>query len=193
MSPLDSDQRRAMLALARRAVTEAARLQSIPPIHPQDPVAGPPAGLFVTLHQAGRLRGCIGRLGPGGSLAETVVRCAAAAAIEDPRFSPVSSDEVAGLEIEISVLSAPEPASLDGIEVGRHGLLVTRGGARGLLLPQVAAQFRWTPQRFLEETCVKAGLQREAWKDPATLVQMFIAEVFSEAVLKQAAGEAPQS
>ncbi len=193
MPPLDSNQRRALLALARRTVTEAARLRSLPDLTTEDPVGGPPAGAFVTLHAQGRLRGCIGRLSPGTSLAETVVTCAAAAALQDPRFPPVDSEEVHGIEIEISILSAPEPATLEGIRVGEHGLVVTRGGMRGLLLPQVGAEFRWPTQRFLEETCRKAGLDRDAWKDPAARVEMFTAEVFSEREMRAEGHTAKQA
>ena len=181
MPPLDRGQGRALLELARRSVTEAAALGRAAAIAVPASLEDPPAGVFVTLRQRGRLRGCIGCLGPLETLAASVVRCAASAAVEDPRFARVRSEEVPGLEIEISMLSAPQRASPGGIRVGEHGLLVTRGGLRGLLLPQVAIQYHWTAERFLEETCAKAGLERDAWRNPATRIETFTAEVISEA------------
>ncbi len=182
MSPLCSEERRALLDLARRAIVEAVchgRALDIPT--PTDALAKP-AGAFVTLHRRGQLRGCIGQVGASlESLAATVVRCAIGAACEDPRFHAVRPEAVAELEIEISVLSPPEPVRPEAIEVGRHGLLVIHYQHRGVLLPQVAVEHRWTCERFLEETCVKAGLERDAWKHPATLLLAFTAEVFSEA------------
>ena len=140
-----------------------------------------PAGAFVTLHRRGRLRGCVGQLPGRDSLAAVVAHCARAAALDDSRFEPVTSTELFEIDIEVSLLSALQDVTLEAIEPGKHGLLVSRGTQRGVLLPQVASQFQWGAQRFLEETCVKAGLQRDAWKDPATRVQAFTAEVFSEA------------
>ena len=183
MSPLCSDERRALLDLARRAILEA--------IHHERVLDFPaPAGAlaslccaFVTLHRGGRLCGCIGQVGPPEPLAATVVRCAIAAATKDPRFQPMRADELADLEIEVSVLSAFEPILPEAIEVGRHGLVVARRGQRGVLLPQVAAEHGWTGERFLQETCAKAGMELDAWKDPATSLLAFTAEVFSEAEL----------
>lgn len=116
-----------------------------------------------------------------------VAHCAKAAALEDPRFSPLSPQELVEIEIEISVLSPIEPIAPDQIESGKHGLVVTRGSIRGVLLPQVAAEFQWTAERFLEETCVKAGLERDAWKDAATQIEAFTAEVFSESEFRSEA------
>jgi AmmeMemoRadiSam system protein A len=109
-----------------------------------------------------------------------VAHCARAAVLEDPRFEPVRTEEVPQIEIELSVLSELEDALPGRIEPGRHGLIVSRGQQRGLLLPQVAAEFRWTAERFLEETCLKGGLEPAAWKDSSTRIQVFTAEVFSE-------------
>ena len=180
MSRLPSDDRRALLELARRAISETVLhnryLETPAPLGAELPAAG----VFVTLHRRGRLRGCIGQLEWIESLQATVVYCAVAAAMHDPRFSPVSPEELSELEIEISVLSRPERIEPSRIEVGRHGLLVMRGRLRGVLLPQVPLQFNWNAERFLEETCRKAGLNKEAWKDPATSVEAFTSEVFSE-------------
>ena len=135
----------------------------------------------MTLHRLGRLRGCVGHLASKEPLVSVVAYCAMAAALDDPRFAPMTASELEGLAIEISVLSSLVEISSEQIEPGKHGLMVTRGDRRGVLLPQVAEQFGWTAERFLEETCVKAELERDAWKQPGTRVQGFTAEIFSEA------------
>jgi len=146
----------------------------------QTPKFHRPAGAFVTLHLRKRLRGCIGQLPGEQDLSWVVGHCAQSAALEDPRFEPVRPDEVADIEIEISVLSQPLDTLPEMIEAGKHGIIVSHGWQRGVLLPQVATQFHWDGIRFLEETCEKAGLAREAWKDPGVRIQTFTAEVFSE-------------
>lgn len=172
-----------LLELARRTITRAV-LEGGPGFSPVERLPGAierPCGVFVSLHTRGRLRGCIGQLESPAPLAETVARCAVAAALEDPRFPSLRSEELGEVQIEISVLSRPERIEASQVRVGEHGLLVTRGRMRGLLLPQVAREYRWTSERFLQETCAKAGLERDAWKDPATRIEAFTAEVFSEA------------
>ena len=106
-------------------------------------------------------------------------RCAANAVLRDPRFSPVCAEELPDLNLEISVLSAPEPIRPENIEIGKHGLLVAQGVKRGLLLPQVAVEHKLCRERFLEETCRKAGLKAEAWQEPETQIFGFTCEVFS--------------
>lgn len=137
-------------------------------------------GAFVSLHRRGRLRGCVGQIMSSDSLVATVAYCARAAALEDPRFDPVRPQELKEIEIELSVLSQLQPIEPGQIEAGKHGLMVSSGWKRGVLLPQVALQFRWDGQRLLEETCVKAGLNRDAWKLPETRIQAFTAEIFNE-------------
>jgi len=183
MSPLPESERRALLDLARRALTEAVLHRAILDYAKPEGLLAQPAGCFVTLHRQGRLRGCLGQIEASMPLAEAVVRCAVAVSSEDPRFVPVAADELDDVEIEISVLSPLAPVQPDQVVVGRHGLLVCQGPFRGLLLPQVATEHSWTRERFLEETCLKAGLTRESWKDPATRIEAFTAEVFSEAQL----------
>jgi AmmeMemoRadiSam system protein A len=175
-SPLPEEEKRQLLALARKSIEAA--VSDAP--EPEAPASARRAGVFVSLHLRGRLRGCIGIIEPTASLPEEVIRCAASAALEDPRFPAVSRAELPELEIEISVLSPLAPITPEEIEPGRHGLFVTQGPFRGLLLPQVATQFHWSRQRFLEETCLKAGLPRDAWRDPSTKIFGFTAEVFSE-------------
>jgi AmmeMemoRadiSam system protein A len=178
---LPSQERRELLALARHAILAAVHDTPAPDTAHASPVLTQPSGAFVTLHERGRLRGCIGQVESAEPLSDTVAHCAVAAAMEDPRFTPVRPDEIADLEIEISVLSPFAPIRPEEIEVGKHGLLVSCGRQRGLLLPQVAVQFQWARERFLQETCRKAGLEPSAWQDPGTRVEAFTAEVFSEA------------
>jgi AmmeMemoRadiSam system protein A len=148
---------------------------------------------FVTLYCHGKLRGCVGMVDRGLPLGEAVVQAALGAARNDPRFEPIRSEELAEVEIEISVLSEALPIAADSLEVGRHGLLVIRGQNRGLLLPQVAAERSWSAQHLLEQTCLKAGLQADAWRDPGTELLAFTADVFSERELHPAAMAAAKS
>lgn len=133
------------------------------------------------MHRRSRLCGCIGQVAPSDSLAVTVARCAIGAATKDPRFPPVRPEELAELEIELSILSPLEPIEPEAVQIGQHGLMVVRDYHRGVLLPQVAMEHHWTRERFLEETCTKAGLPPDAWRDPGTQIQAFTAEIFSEA------------
>ena len=112
-------------------------------------------------------------------LYRAVIDAAIAASLHDPRFSPVAAAELLEIDVEISVLSQPLPITIEEIRIGLHGLIVTRGQARGLLLPQVAVERQWSPERFLEETCRKAGLARDAWLS-GTRVEAFQADVFGE-------------
>jgi uncharacterized protein len=180
MSPLADREKQLLLEVARRALTAAVEKWESIRDSPDDEILRQPGGAFVTLHRRGRLRGCVGRLPSKDPLIEVVADCTKAAALEDPRFKPVRTSELPEIEIELSVLSALRDITLAQIEAGKHGLVVSHGWQRGVLLPQVATEFKWEAPRFLEETCVKAGLEREAWKDPQTRVQAFTAEVFSE-------------
>jgi AmmeMemoRadiSam system protein A len=136
-------------------------------------------GAFVTLHLQGRLRGCIGYIVPQHSLYRTVAEAARAAAYEDPRFQPVTADEAGRLAVEISILSPPQPIRSEEVVTGLHGLIVTKGGRRGVLLPQVAVEWNWDRETFLTQTCLKAGLPPNAWMQSVDL-QAFTAEVFGE-------------
>jgi hypothetical protein len=184
MSPLADREKQLLLELARSALTASVEKRESVPDFLDDEVLRQPGGAFVTLHRRGRLRGCVGQLPSKDPLIEVVVHCAKAAALEDPRFKPVRAEEVAEIEIELSILSPLQDTTLEKIEAGKHGLVVSRGWQRGVLLPQVATEFKWQAARFLEETCVKAGLEREAWQDPHTRIQAFTAEVFSESALQ---------
>jgi len=117
---------------------------------------------------------------PMKPLFETVIEVARLAALEDPRFEPVSVSELKDISVEISVLTVPEKISDPSIiEVGKHGIIIRRGFSSGLLLPQVATDYGWDRVTFLEHTCQKAGLPRDAWKDKSTEISIFSAQVFS--------------
>jgi AmmeMemoRadiSam system protein A len=193
MSSLADREKKLLLEVARRACTEAVERRDSPLDLSVSDALRRPGGAFVTLHRGSRLRGCIGQLPGGEPLIDVVAQCARSAALEDPRFSPVSPVEITEIDIEISVLSPLEEIVPEKIEAGKHGLVVSRGWQRGVLLPQVATQFGWTAERFLEETCVKAGFDRGAWKDSATRIQAFTAEVFSESALNDARANEPES
>jgi AmmeMemoRadiSam system protein A len=136
-------------------------------------------GAFVTLKKNGQLRGCIGLVEGIRPLYEAVIEMAQAAAFEDPRFSPVREEEVDQLEIEISVMTPLKRIrDLNLIEVGKHGLVIKFGYNSGLLLPQVATEYGWDRDTFLQQTCLKAGLPPESYQDPETEIYTFSAEVF---------------
>jgi len=181
MLPLADSAKQALLDVARRAVILAVERRELLEDFPDDKALGQPASAFVTLHRLGRLRGCVGQLASKDALVSVVAYCAMAAALDDPRFAPMTSPELEGLAIEISVLSPLVEISCEQVEPGKHGLMVSRGAKRGVLLPQVAQQFGWTAERFLEETCLKAELERDDWKQAGTRIQGFTAEIFSEA------------
>jgi hypothetical protein len=136
-------------------------------------------GAFVTLKKKGALRGCIGHIVGHYPLAETISRMAVAAASQDPRFPPVTLTEWPEIEIEISVLTPlTEISDITAIEVGHHGIYLQKGDSSGLLLPQVATEYGWDRLTFLEQTCRKAGLEKNAWKEPGSRIYIFSAQFF---------------
>jgi len=170
-------------AIARDAIEHAVRYgeaaaDGAAPAQPEPEVGG----VFVTLHKLGRLRGCMGVLEPQESLIATVRRAAVCAALRDPRFHPVTAAELAAVEIEVSVMSRPQPLrDLQQLELGRHGIIVGRGRNRGLFLPQVATEYGFSREEFLSRCCSeKAGLPPDAWRDPRTEVLIFTTDVFTE-------------
>jgi AmmeMemoRadiSam system protein A len=172
--------RAVLLGIARRAIQCRLDGAAFDPAV-RDPELRQHLGAFVTLKTAdGGLRGCIGHLSPEVPLADTVARVAVAAATEDPRFGPVSRDELDGLRLEVSVLSAEEPIAPEAVVVGRHGLRLRGHGRSGLLLPQVAPEHGLDREAFLAALCRKAGLPKDAWRDPACTLYGFTAEVFGE-------------
>ena len=173
-----ADERRFLLKLAHDAIDAALQGQEADTTPPSDHLTEK-RGAFTTLHLHGQLRGCVGYVFPVRSLARTIAETAVAAALHDTRFLPLSPEEAREIDIEISVLSPLQPIAPEDVEVGRHGLVITLGGRRGLLLPQVPLEYGWEREAFLSETCHKAGLPGDAWEHGATL-EAFTAEVFSE-------------
>ena len=156
------------------------RTGKAPPALDDDPALSVSRGAFVTLKEDGELRGCIGSFFADGPLSVTVRSMAVEAASRDSRFHPVRKDELDKIKVEISVLSSlTRPPSVNDIEVGRHGLYIVKGGNSGVLLPQVPVENGWDRKTFLEETCRKAGLPPDAWKEGAD-IYVFTAEVFGE-------------
>lgn len=179
MTMINPEDQLRLLQLARRALESRVRREAAP-VADRGGVLEVSRAAFVTLLRAGELRGCLGRLGTHRCLGETIVELAASVSDSDPRFEPVRPDELPDIQIEISVLTPEwEIASIDEIEVGRHGLIVEQGHCRGLLLPQVATEHRWDRETFLSQTCLKATLPRDAWKSGARILA-FEAQVFGE-------------
>lgn len=182
---LTDAQRAALLRTAREAIAFHLLVSpgSPDPLTPAPADPSPPvSGVFVTIRRRGELRGCLGVLEMRASLTEEVIRCARDSATGDPRFPPMTPDELSEISVEISVLGPLEevdPLDDSAIVVGRHGLLVEQGTRRGLLLPQVATEWGWTREQFLRQTCRKAHLPESAWHSGARVFR-FDAEVFGE-------------
>ena len=172
------EERQILLRLAHRSIEAALRECELALTAPT-PHLAESRGAFTTLHLHGALRGCIGYILPNQSLYRTVAETATAAAFEDPRFEPITLEQVGELKVEISVLSPLRPIRPEEIVVGKHGLVVLQGTRRGLLLPQVPIEWGWNRETFLAQTCMKAGLAPDAWLRGAEL-QAFTAEVFGE-------------
>jgi len=180
---LNQEQRTQLLRIARQAIEAALDGRRAEVDASQlDQTLTRPSGAFVSLHtKDGALRGCIGSIQPVAPLCQAIVSNAVNAAFRDPRFYPLDKDELANVEVEISVMSPIEPVSdVREIEVGRDGLIVSRGSRIGLLLPQVATEYGWDRETFLRQTCVKAGLPPDSWQSDDCRIEKFSAEVFSE-------------
>lgn len=177
---LNADQKRFLLKLARDAVTHYLDTGKYLKIKAGDSVLEEKRGAFVTLKKDGRLKGCIGYPLPQKPLVDTVIETAVAAATDDPRFQPLSVKDLSKITIEISVLSQPRPIrSPQEVEVGKHGIIISRGPYRGLLLPQVPIEWNWDRETFLRQGCLKAGVDENAWQQDAQ-IEVFTAEVFAE-------------
>lgn len=178
---LTDDEKRELLRIARATLREYTRTGFVPPGRPHRQSLLDPAGAFVTLHRDGQLRGCIGTLQETQPLYKVVQEMTVAAASRDGRFEPVRAEEVDDIDIEISVLGGRHRVGgPDEIEVGRHGLCLTKAFHRGLLLPQVAVEHGWDAQTFLDHVCLKAGLPPGSWRAPDAVVEVFTAQVFGE-------------
>lgn len=165
-----------LLELARATVPASVRGQPLP-VLPDDPELAVPRAVFVSLHCGGALRGCLGHLEADLPVGEAVRRMAVASSREDPRFAPVAPDELADLDVEVSVLSPSRRVRPEDVVPGRDGLIVRRSGRAGVLLPQVATEQGWDRLSFLKAVCQKALLPAEAWRDSDTELYAFRAQV----------------
>ena len=181
------EERTTLLKLAHESILSALEHREIS-LDPPSPHFSEPCGAFTTIYYQGQLRGCVGYVLAVISLYRTVAETARAAAFEDTRFAPVTLAEARALEISLSILSPLRAVQPEEVEIGVHGLVVSYGGHRGLLLPQVPVEHGWNRRTFIEQTCQKAGLPRDAWKNGATL-QAFTAEVFGDSIEAAHPGE----
>jgi AmmeMemoRadiSam system protein A len=188
---LTPGEQRELLSFARlaleRVVRDGEALDEPPPDASTSPRLLVPQGAFVSLHRGPVLRGCVGFIEPARPLVSAVMENAMSAARSDFRFPPVEPHELAEIQVEISVMGPLEPISPDRVTIGVHGLMVERGGRRGLLLPQVAAEHHWDRDTFLRQVCVKAGLPDEAWRQPDTRLFAFTAQVFGQSSAREGA------
>jgi len=174
------EQKNFLLSLARESIMAVLQNRQVPKVEVKDPELIKPCGAFVTLHKMGQLRGCIGSLIGEKPLYLTVQEMAVEAAFHDPRFPPVRLEEMEDIEIEISVLSPLQRiTNTEQIKVGEHGIYLIKGFNRGVLLPQVATEYGWDRETFLDHTCLKAGLPPGCWRSGAE-IYIFSAEIFSE-------------
>jgi AmmeMemoRadiSam system protein A len=177
-----NEERAVLLALAHKSIAATLEGQTVSLDSPL-PHLTELRGVFTTLYLQGQLRGCVGYVFPTSPLYRTVAETAQAAAFQDSRFHPVTHEEAPALKISLSILSPLAPIRAEDIEVGKHGLVVSMAGRRGLLLPQVPVEQGWNRIQFLEQTSRKAGLPMNAWQSGAKL-EAFTAEVFSDKDLK---------
>ena len=177
---LNQEQKRVLLDLARKAIKEFVTQKKTIDIKIADQRLAAAEGVFVSLYKDENLRGCIGHIVSNEPLQKTVRDMAIAAATNDPRFSPVTAEELKDLELEISVLSRPwRVRDAAEIEMGKHGVIIAQGLNRGVFLPQVATETGWSKEKFLSELCAqKAGLTADCWKDSKTEIAIFTADVF---------------
>ncbi len=179
-NPLNKDQQDFLLSLARKAIAHYLEKGTPPHIETKDEELLEKRGAFVTLKVEDQLRGCIGYPLPFKPLYETIIDAAISAATKDFRFSPLKPSELARTQIEISVLSLPRIIqNISEIEIGKHGIIITKGSNKGLLLPQVPLEWGWDRETFLNHGCLKAGLEENAWRK-GVHIEIFTAQVFSE-------------
>lgn len=176
---LTEEEKKALRAIAVHAIEAKLSGMPLPDITPGSDTLKEKRGAFVTLHKKGALRGCIGYIQTQHPLYKTVQEMAIAAAFSDPRFDPLRPEEFPEVDLEISVLTPFRQISdIEEIEVGKHGLMIVKENRSGLLLPQVATEYNWDKETFLQHTCTKAGLEPLAWKDKETQLYIFSADIF---------------
>lgn len=177
---LDAGEKKRLLEIARTTIADYVSEGTVPEIEEKNPKLNNKNGAFVTIKRQGRLRGCIGNFTSREPLYRTIMSMAVAASSRDPRFPPMTPEETKDMDLEISVLSPMRRISdVDQIEVGKHGLYIIKGYHSGTLLPQVATEYGWDRMTFLQQTCRKAGLPADAWKEGAE-IYTYEAEVFGE-------------
>jgi AmmeMemoRadiSam system protein A len=177
---LSADERRELLRIARDTIRASCEGR---PVAENEACAGAltePTGAFVSLHRGGELRGCIGTFARDRPLHQVVCEMASAAAFEDPRFPPLEASELESLHIEISVLSDLCRTDAESVVPGFHGVSVAVGASKGVFLPQVATEAGWDREMLLEQTCLKAGLPSDAWREPDAEISVFVAEAFGD-------------
>ncbi|HON60145.1 MAG TPA: AmmeMemoRadiSam system protein A [Smithella sp.] len=178
---LSSKDKSELLTIAKNAIEAKLQGEELPTLNLKSDILKEKRGAFVTLKKHGRLRGCIGYIRAFKPLGETVQEMAVAAAFHDPRFPSLKAGELKDLEFEISVLSPLKKVKdVNEIEVGKHGIYIVSGYRSGLLLPQVATEYGWDRETFLQETCYKAGLPPDAWRHEQTEIYIFSADYFGE-------------
>lgn len=179
---MDDEKKKTILKLARNTIESYVKDGVSHKFNTEDEELKQQNGAFVTLHKNGALRGCIGLIESDSPLYETIMDMSIQAARSDPRFPPVEKEELNEIDIEVSILTKPRKAgSIDEVEPGKHGVIVKKGFASGVFLPQVAAETGWSKEEFMENLCEgKAGLHKDAYKDPAASIYVFEAEVFGE-------------
>lgn len=176
---LTNEEKKTLIDIAKTTIECRMHGKSIPEFCVDTDALKEKRGAFVTLKKHGNLRGCIGYIEAKKPLYKTVEQMAIAAAFHDPRFPPLKRNEFKNISIEISVLSPLKKIDdINEIEVGKHGIYIVKGFHSGLLLPQVASEYKWDRTTFIEETCHKAGLWAGAWKDKDTAIYIFSADVF---------------
>lgn len=176
---LSEEEKGILRSIAKTVIENRAKGKPVPDFKVESAALKENRGAFVTIHKKGELRGCIGYIEGRGPVHRTIEEMAEAAAFRDPRFAPVKERELQDLKIEISVLTPLQKiAHVDEIEVGKHGIYIKKGWYSGLLLPQVATEYGWDRQTFLEHTCNKAGLSSNAWRDKDSEIYVFSADIF---------------
>ncbi len=182
---LTEEEQQFLLDTARQTIVTYVTCGTTPDIPCDQAKLNRKCGAFVTLHEkCGTLRGCIGYIEPIKPLVDTIIDMAIACSTRDPRFQPVTSSEFPNLDLEISVLSPLEEiGDPNKIVIGTHGLLIKKEYCSGLLLPQVATEFGWDRLRFLKETCRKAGLSPDSWKNPGARLFIFSAQIFGGSLI----------
>lgn len=178
---LNDECKKDLLSYARGVIGQHLGQSSEPEFHGKWPVLNDNLGLFVTLTISGNLRGCIGYIETPTAVRDSLKELAFSAAFRDPRFPALTTDEYANIDVEITLLSkAKKISDIGEIEIGRHGLIISQGFNRGLLLPQVATEHNMDVDEFLQQTCHKAGLAGQAWRDKETTIETFEGYIFSE-------------